>query len=237
MAQTEASEVGQKLSPGLKIYLGVLGLVGAGVILAGYLLGWGFWGWFGGGLLVFAGWGSLLGNRFKVGWQPAVGPCPQCGERLHFLTKKQYVRCAGCDALLRVVGQRLTTVSGQIVSDTPEYPAPFVRGASFPAMCMLCGAPATTSETVRFDSRQQKVGVPGLGIVEVTKLAIDVPTCADHAGKKAVALDYGGHTSTQHAGVSVKFRSVAALEAYRKHNAAVLPPVVNEPQMVHAPSA
>lgn len=237
MAQSDASEVGQKLSPALMAYLGVLGLAGVGVMVAGYLMEWGFWGWFGGGFLLVAGWGSLIGNYFKVGWQPAVGPCPQCGAQLHFLTKKQYVRCHGCEALLRVEGTTLATVGGQIVSDAPEYPAPFVPGVSFPNACMLCGQPPTRTETVRWEKVRRKSSIVIATTYQITKIALQVPVCTQHLGRKAVALDYGDHPSTQHDGVSIKFRSLAALEAYRQHNAALMPAIRNEPQMPHAPSA
>lgn len=237
MAQSTASEVGQKLSGPLKIYLAVLGLLGVGVMVAGFLLEWGYWGWFGGGLLILAGWGSLIANRFKIGWQPAVGPCPSCGTKLHFLTKKQYVRCARCQAFLRVEGQTLSTVGGNIISDAPEYPAPYVQGVTFPGVCMLCGQTATQADTVRWDHHQRKANLLIATVIEVTKLQAHVPVCAAHAGQKAVAFAYGDHSSTQHGGLSLKFRSLGGLEAYVQHNAALLPPTPNEPQMIHAPSA
>ena len=71
----------------------------------------------------------------------------------------------------------------------------------------------------------------------MSKLALQVPVCAQHFGHKAVAIDHGDHPSTQNGGVSVKFRSVQALEAFRQHNQAVLPEIRNEAQMPHAPTA
>ncbi len=228
-----------KMSPAIKAYLAGLGLVGLVLVVLAVVLGWGFWGYFGGGFLLLAGPGSLIANHFKVGWQPAVGPCPACGESLHFVTKRQYVRCARCEALLTVEGTSLAQVDGHTVSDTPEYPVPFVIDATFPSLCMLCGQPPSQSEAIRFDKVQQKLGIPGIGpsLVEVTKLVVQVPVCAAHGGQRAVALDYGDHSSTQHQGVSLKFRSLEALEAYRQHNASVLPALRNEAQMLHAPEA
>jgi len=237
MAQSEATDVGQKLSAPIIAYLTVLGLAGVGVMVGTHLKGWGFWGWFGGGLLLLAGFGSLLGNLFKVGWQPAVGPCPQCGTKLHFLTKKQHLRCAGCQTLLAVEGRSLVTVPQNAVADAPEYPVPYVPGVTFPALCMICGAPATQTETVRWDKHRRKQDLVLVTMIEVTKITLPVPVCAHHAGQKAVALDYGDHPSTQHDGVSIKFRSVWALEAFRHHNAASMPAIRNEAQMPHAPEA
>ncbi|MCA9617729.1 MAG: hypothetical protein KC731_01830 [Myxococcales bacterium] len=231
------AKVGQELTPAMVAYLVVLGLAGVGVMIGTYLGDWGFWGWFGGGFLVVAGFGALLGNVFKIGWQPAVGPCPRCGTSLHYLTKKQHLRCPSCETLLEVQGQSLAAVPQNAVADTAEYPAPYVASITFPPTCALCGQPPAQAETVRWDKHRKKADYVVATVIEVTKIVLQVPVCAAHVGQGAVALDYGDHPSTQHDGVCVKFRSVWALEGYRRHNAAVMPPIRNEPQMPHAPSA
>lgn len=238
MAQSEASDVGMKLTPGVKIYLSVLGGVGLLLCVLGAVLDWPGIAYLAGGFLMVAGWGGLLTALFKVGWQPAVGPCPSCAHSLHFVTKKQYLRCEQCQAFLTVEGKTLATVSGQLTSDTPEYPVPFVRTATFPNLCMMCGQAPTMSEPVRFDHTKRKGGIPlGPQLLEITKITLQVPVCAHHAGQKAVKLDYGDHPSTQHDGVALKFRSLPALEAYRQHNLSVMPPIRNQAQMPHAPQA
>ncbi|MCA9697574.1 MAG: hypothetical protein KC431_08620 [Myxococcales bacterium] len=232
----QRTDVGMRMSTGMRIYLGGLGLAGAGVMVATAMLDWGFWGWFGGGLLVLAGWGSLIGNYFKVGWQPALGPCPKCGAQLHFLTKKQHVRCVGCETLLAVAGQALQVVPADSIAAKPEFPVPYVSGVGFPPLCSLCGEPATGSETVRWDKHREKQDYMVVKVIEITKIALEVPVCARHLGQHAVELDYGDHPSTQHDGVCVRFRSLPALERFREHNAALMPAIENTPQMPHAPT-
>ena len=234
------TDVGMKMSRNVKIYLACLGAGGLVLILLNVLLSIGTWTYIVAGFMLIAGPGSLLANHFQVGWQPAVGPCPQCGMRLHYVTKKMYMRCAGCQAFLMVQEKQLHPVDPQSTSPKPEFPLPYVQQAAFPNLCMFCLQSAENSELVKFEHVENKGGIPGIvSVHEVQKMKVEVPVCKEHIKKKVVSLDYGDHhtTSNPDTGVSLKFRSLAAMEAYRQHNADLMPALLNEPSMPHAPEA
>jgi hypothetical protein len=232
------TKVGMQIGRGLKLYLIGLGIVGVVLIAGAVLWDWGQWGYWVGGFLLFAGPGSMLANRFKVGWQPAVGPCPGCETRLHYVTKKQYLRCVKCESMLEVINKQLTKVDSLSVADKPVFPVPFPKGIGFPNLCVLCGQPSSQQETVKFEKVDKKGGLPGVvTVLETQKIQLQVPVCPEHLGHKALAIDYGEHPTTvdPDSSLSLKFRSLPMLEAYRRHNQSRMPPLENKPSLPHAP--
>ena len=101
----------------------------------------------------------------------------------------------------------------------------------------MCGQPATQRDMVSFDQVDAK-GLPGVATVYKTQtFKVQFPVCPEHLGKKALAIDYGEHPTTNDPGtsLSLKFRSLPMLEAFRQHNQGKMPPLENKPSLPHAP--
>jgi len=233
------TQVGMQIGQGVKFYLMGLGVVGVVLIVGAAVWEWGGWAYGVGGLLVFAGFGSLVANRFKVGWQPALGPCPACETQLHYVTKKQFLRCPKCEALLEVSNRQLSRVDPVTVADRPVFPVPFPEEISFPEKCTLCGSPPIAWETTEFEKAESK-GLPGVAaVIKTQKFRLQFPVCQDHQGSKAVVIDYGDHPTTTdpQSTLSLKFRSLAMLESFRQYNQDRMPVLENKPMLPHAPKA
>ena len=180
------------------IYLACLGAVGVGVLIAAALLGWGFWGYFGGGFLVVAGFGGLAGKLKEGGF--AVAPCPGCGEELkfQFAKKERIMKCPAC-GMWSMGTETMAPVPDETVAQYPVFTTalpPHDVGwpvtESGEARCSMCERPG---EFIKVEGADP-MGTMGAMILPVSVRTVHsmmVPLCADH--KDGTALLVSGSTS------------------------------------------
>ena len=163
----------------LAIYFVVLLLAGVGLIVGSATLDWGFWGYFGGGLLVFTGAASLF-SQGKWGGAGKAS-CPKCGAvfdvlhgRIHRVTV-----CPRCATWLQGA-ETMAPVPDGYVAPHPAFEAPLPERFVLPDGCPVCGRPPTTKVVVEgvnalgFMAAQ----LAPVGVYRVSKL--EVPCCDDH---------------------------------------------------------
>ncbi|NOY90038.1 MAG: hypothetical protein GXP55_02430 [Deltaproteobacteria bacterium] len=172
----------------VSIYLGVLGLVGVGLIVATVMFDWGGYGYAGGAFLVFAGFGGLAGKSMQGGFGEA--PCPSCGQALKFQFTKmaRTMQCDGCGAWSEGT-ETMALVPNERIADFPVFTTPMPEagiawplGADQTPICPMCDRAATGFRKIE--------GSDALGAtaalvapVSVRKVhSIEVPICSDHDG-------------------------------------------------------
>lgn len=161
------------------LYFAVLATAGAGLLVATALQHWGFWGYFGGGLLVFAGAGSLVSQRVVGG--AGIATCPACAQtfRVMNIGMRRVVPCPHCHRWLH--GARaMTVVPDEHVDKQATFEAPLPDRFDWPTGCPICDAPATRTVKV---SGVDAVGyslasIAPVGVHRVS--TVDAPACDAH---------------------------------------------------------
>jgi hypothetical protein len=185
-----AVQIDRKRNKGMLIYFAVLGVAGLGVVIATVMRDWGFWGWFGGVLLLFTA-AASVGSMAKTGGA-GLAICPRCGHPnpvLH-VTMHRYLCCAGCQTWLEG-----STTSNAVLDDHVasfpafdlELPSPIV----WPEGCPVCGHPVTRTREIE---GTDVVGdafamVAPVAIQKVIKL--EVPCCEQHEDGVAIHREGG----------------------------------------------
>lgn len=175
-------QIDRSKNKGMLIYFAVLGIAGLVIVIFTVLRSWGFWGWFGGGLLLFTALASVA-SMAKTGGA-GLASCPRCGHAnpvLH-VTMHRYLCCAGCQTWLEG-----STTSSVVPEDhVASYPVFRLELPSelpeltWPKGCPVCGGPVTRMREIE---GTDVVGdafamVAPVAIQKVTKL--EVPCCDQH---------------------------------------------------------
>jgi hypothetical protein len=75
---SEQVRVDRSKNQGMLVYFAVLGVAGAVIVILTVVRDWGFWGWFGGVLLLFTSIASVV-SMAKTGGA-GLARCPVCGH-------------------------------------------------------------------------------------------------------------------------------------------------------------
>lgn len=186
-------QIDRSKNKGMLIYFAALGVAGLVIVIFTVLRSWGFWGWFGGGLLLFTALASVVSMAKTGGAGLAV--CPVCGHAnpvLH-VTMHRYVCCAGCNTWL----EGSTTSNVVPEEHVASYPAFRIELPNelpqfiWPGGCPVCGGPVTRTHEIE---GTDVVGdafamVAPIAIQKVTK--IEVPCCDQHDDGIAVHREGG----------------------------------------------
>lgn len=195
-----AVEIHRSRNKAFALYFVGLTIAGLVILGLGWTLRWGFWGWFGGGLLVFTGLASLA-SMAKTGGA-GLARCPICGhaaEVLH-VTEHRYLCCPGCQTWLEGA-TTMQVVADDHVADYPCFRVELPETFTWPPGCPRCGAPSTRSVALEGTDAIGDVFslVAPISIQRVSKLA--APACDQH--DDGVAIHREGST------VIIGFRSLA----------------------------
>ena len=174
------------------IYLVLIGVAGLVLIVVSALFSWGFYGYGGGGFLVLAGFGGLLGKKMSGGF--AEAPCPGCGELLKFQFEKEHrtLKCEACGVWSEGT-ETMSRVPDDRVLDSPLFTTPMPEhGVQWPTneegavCCPLCDEASTGFEKIEGGDM---VGLAAAAVspVSVRRVySIDAPICPAHKGGVAL---------------------------------------------------
>jgi hypothetical protein len=172
-------QIDRSKNKGMLIYFAVLGIAGVVIVIFTVLRDWGFWGWFGGVLLLFTCLASV-GSMAKTGGA-GLAICPKCGHAnpvLH-VTMHRYLCCAGCQTWLQ--GSTTSEVVGEDhVASFPAFDLELPTPITWPEGCPVCGGAVTrTRELEGTDAVGTAFGmVAPVSIQRVSK--IEAPSCEQH---------------------------------------------------------
>lgn len=202
-------EIDRGRNEGFAIYFAVLTLAGIGLMVGAALRDWGFWGWFGGGLLIFTGLASFFGMAKTGG--AGLGRCPKCNHAIDVMhvTEHRYLCCPGCDTWLAGAGT-MQVVADDHVASYPAFEVELPPTHRWPDGCPVCRGPITRSIDVEGTDMVGDVFamVAPVAIQRVSK--VGAPACEQHAD--GVALLREGSR------VIIRFRSLAYLRAFMALN-------------------
>lgn len=206
---TATVEQNRERNLGFVIYLSFLAVAGVVIMVLGHLYGWGFWGWFGGGLLVFAGIGGLAG-MWMTGGAGTVA-CPVCQHPIDVLhiSEHRVIPCPSCGTYLEGA-EHMAPVADDKIADLPAFHAPLPAHIDWPDGCPVCRKPAT--RTVRVEGTSDAGALAGLMLpVSFHRVdRLDVPHCDEH--------DNGASLRITDAGTVISFRSYSYWRDFRANN-------------------
>ncbi len=198
--QGEAVKQDQNMNIGVAIYLSSLAIGGAVIMMLGYKYHWGFWGWFGGGLLVFAGVGGL-GSMWATGGVGSV-ECPNCSHPIEVMhiSLHRIVGCPQCHTYLEGA-EVMKPVEGDYLAKQPSFEAPVPANLQWPEGCPVCRQPV--SGTVKIEGTSSSGAMASLMLpVSFHRVnSLQVPQCSEHKDGVWLHLVDGGSV--------VSFRSYA----------------------------
>jgi hypothetical protein len=177
-------QVDQKRNRFFIIYLSAWILAAAVLFTLTAVLGWGFYGWAGGGFCLLVGLGGL-GGMAKTGGAGKLA-CPKCQheiEVLHISTKR-VMPCPSCATWLEGAESMAPVPQDRVCAEGDGQPfvAPLLEGAQWPEACPLCGGAAT--RRVKVEGAPGAAGalvasqVVGVGVYK--RYTIEVPACSAH---------------------------------------------------------
>jgi hypothetical protein len=205
-----AVQIDRSRNKGMLIYFAVLGIAGLAVVIATVMRDWGFWGWFGGVLLLFTALASV-GSMAKTGGA-GLATCPGCGHAnpvLH-VTMHRYLCCAGCHTWLEG-STTSNVVPDDHVASHPVFDLELPTSPVWPEGCPVCGAPVTRMREI------EGTDVVGDAFAMVAPVAIQkviklqVPCCEQH--EDGVALHREGGLGI------ISFRSLSYWRRFMSANA------------------
>lgn len=175
-------QIDRSRNKGFLVYFAVLGVAGLVIVIFTVLRSWGFWGWFGGVLLLFTSLASV-GSMAKTGGA-GLASCPRCGHAnpvLH-VTMHRYLCCAGCQTWLQG-STTSTVVADDHVASFPAFDLELPAEHSsiiWPEGCPMCGGAVTRTREIE---GTDVVGdafamVAPVAIQKVIKL--NAPCCEQH---------------------------------------------------------
>jgi endogenous inhibitor of DNA gyrase (YacG/DUF329 family) len=187
---TSEVQIDRSKNKDMLIYFAVLGIGGLVIVIFTVIRGWGFWGWFGGGLLLFTALASM-GSMAKTGGA-GLANCPNCGYATPVLhvTMHRYLCCAGCQTWLH--GSTTTEVVPEDhVATYAAFDLELPASIIWPEGCPLCGGAVTRALELE---GTDVVGdafamVAPVAIQKVSKL--EAPCCDQHDDGVALRREGG----------------------------------------------
>lgn len=172
------------------IYFAVLGVAGLVIVIFTVIKSWGFWGWFGGGLLLFTSLASMASMKKTGG--AGLANCPGCGHAtavLH-ITEHRYFCCAGCQTWLHG-SSTIEAVAEDHVASYAAFDLELPTSVVWPEDCPVCGGAVTrTLELEGTDVVGDAFAmVAPVAIQAVSKL--EVPGCGQHDDGVALRREGG----------------------------------------------
>lgn len=178
----------------LTVYFIAVSAAGIAVIVLAAILGWGFMGYLGGGVLLLGGVGGFAGMKATGG----VGrvTCPECQTQTEVmqLNVHRYLECPGCHTWLEGATDMKRVAPGHI-APKPIFTVPLPEaGVRWPraadgSYLNPSGSPTTCTELVTLEGRRS----PVLGMtapVRVSRvLKLDVPVRKDDPDAAWLQLD------------------------------------------------
>jgi len=208
MTSTEV-QIDRSKNKGMLVYFAVLGAAGIAVLILTVTKQWGFWGWFGGALLLFTCVASIASMRMTGG--AGLATCPQCGRASSVLhvTQHRYLCCAGCKTWLEGSTQ-MQVVPDDHVASFPAFDLVLPESYTWPDGCPVCSGPVT--RTVELEGTDVMADVAGMvAPVMIQKVVkIQAPCCSQHDDGVAVRRE-GGHAI-------VSFRSLGFWRRFMTSN-------------------
>ncbi len=202
-------EINRDRNQGFAVYFVVLLLIGVGLLVGAALRDWGFWGWFGGGVLIFTGLASLFGMAKTGG--AGVAHCPRCKHAIDVLhvTEHRYLCCPGCATWLEG-STAMAVVPDEHVASYPAFEVELPQTYRWPPGCPVCGAAETRTLDIEGTDVIGDVFamVAPVTIQRVSK--ISAPACDQH--DDGVALIREGSRTL------IRFRSLAYLRSFMALN-------------------
>lgn len=188
----------QDTNIGFAIYLSCVAIAGAVIMMLGYKYHWGFWGWFGGGILVFSGVGGLGGMMVTGG--AGIVECPRCSHPIDVLhiSEHRVLPCPSCHTYLEGA-EEMKPVQDDYIAAFPVFEAPVPPQIQWPEGCPVCREPATGTVTVEGTSTAGTMASLMLPISFHKVDKLKAPCCSKH--KDGVGLHLAG------GGSIVSFRS------------------------------
>ena len=163
----------------LAIYFAVLAAAGTALLVAAALADWGFWGYFGGGLLLFAGVASLASQRVIGG--AGVGTCPACAQTFPVMNigMRRVVPCPHCHQWLHGA-KTMSVVPAAHVEQLAVFEAPLPERFGWPDGCPVCERPTTRTVKVSgVDAIGSTIAsIAPIGVHRVS--SVDAPACEVH---------------------------------------------------------
>lgn len=172
-------QIDRRKNKGMLIYFAVLGVAGTVILILTVTRDWGFWGWFGGVLLLFTCVGSVA-SMAKTGGAGLAG-CPRCGHAnpvLH-VTEHRYLSCEGCKTWLEGATE-MRVVADDHLASFPAFDLVLPESFTWPEGCPVCSGPVT--RTVEVEGTDVMADVAGLvaPVVVQKVVKIQVPCCDQH---------------------------------------------------------
>lgn len=208
-----AVEQDRSANAGYLVYFAVLVLIGGGLITAGVMWDWGFWAYFGGGVVLFAGFASTAGMMMTGG----IGrvKCPQCGteHEVQHITMHRYLECTGCHAWLEGA-EMMHLVPEDRVADHPAFLTELPETVRWVEdghglICPTCGGHADSVVTAEGRSALGSAAAVMSPVSVQRVIRLDVPVCKEH--RDGVALFKDGTPQ-------IGFRSYAYMRRFRALN-------------------
>ena len=140
--------------------------------------------------------------------------CPSCGASLSGLSTgaNDGVLCDSCHKYCEGKDGSLWQTDQNRIADDSIFSSPLPESFNFPAVCCVCGGPATSSESVSL--RMQNASAPltaaTVGVTSSTTVTVEVPHCSVHKGGASLA----GTPKAPH----IRFRSYPYLRAFCQVN-------------------
>jgi hypothetical protein len=194
------------------LYMSTLFVGGIALIAATPSQGWGLMGYFGGGMLAFAG-ASMIVGRSRDGASFVDFACPLCDHpqtcpRAAFEHGRS-IPCTSCQTYLEERDGAIVALDDETVCATPIFEAPMPAGTlRWPRGCALCGSIPVEQEEVHGTSVQSRC---------LITRSVRVPVCVHHRGQQAVSLTEAAHMPGVE-GFALRFRSHAAARHFRSTN-------------------
>ncbi|NUP06354.1 MAG: hypothetical protein HOW73_09885 [Polyangiaceae bacterium] len=194
-----------------RIYLSTLAALGVGVCVASAVLGWGFWGWFGGVFLLVAGGGGLAGMAKTGG--PGQLACPICTKPIEVMqiNVDRTMQCPHCDTYLEGSTQMQRVPDDRIATHT-AFETPLRDNFVWPKECPVCAGPVTGTVTVEGMSTAGAVALVAAPIAVARVTKVEAPCCDQH--KDGVSLRREGSNTI------IAFRSIHYWREFRALNGA-----------------
>ncbi len=182
-AQTTAGggevRIDRKKTRIMGVYLATLGAAGIGVCVATALMHWGFWGWLGGGMLVFAGLGGLAGMK-KMGGAGELA-CPACQKPISILhmNEERTIPCPHCATYLEGSTTMQKVPQDRVAKGAP-FEAPLAESFRWPEGCPVCRGPVTGTVTVEGMSMAGTMALVAAPVAVARVSKVDAPCCDAH---------------------------------------------------------
>jgi hypothetical protein len=183
-------QIDRSKNKGMLIYFVVLGVAGIAILILTASKDWGFWGWFGGGLLLFTCVGSVA-SMAKTGGA-GLASCPSCGhanEVLH-VTEHRYLSCSNCKTWLEG-STEMRAVPEDHLASFPAFDLVLPESFTWPDGCPVCNGAVT--RTIELEGTDVMADVAGMvaPVMMQKVVKIQAPRCEQHADGVAVRREGG----------------------------------------------